>query len=207
MKRSSIVNRDGAELAAEIYRPCAPGTCDGLPAGVRPLAPNYPGVVVLHGGGSRKELHWWSAQTLAEAGYMTVSFNGAAGNRANAEDVLDWLLSTPARPAGGGRFNPHLARARPRSHRPGRSLDGRPDRERPRAGRPARQRDRRAGTVEPTSRCPRGCGRRRSSSSPTTPARRTRSACPSRTPRGPKGRARASAARNTTSYAPPASTR
>jgi dienelactone hydrolase len=103
----TILNRDGAELAAEIYRPCAPGTCDGLPGELHAVAPSYPGVVVLHGGGSRKELHWWSAQTLAEAGYMTVSFNGAAGNRANAEDVVDWLLSTPEQPAHGGRFNPH----------------------------------------------------------------------------------------------------
>ncbi len=102
-----IVNRDGAELAAEIYRPCAPGTCGELPAGLRAFSPEYPGIVILHGGSSRKELHWWSSQTLAEAGYMTVAFNGAAGNRANAEDVLDWLLSTPRNPTSAGQFNPY----------------------------------------------------------------------------------------------------
>ena len=102
----TIVNRDGAGLAAELYRPCAPGAC-ALPAGLTPAAPAYPGVVILHGAGSRKELHWWSSQTLAEAGYMTVAFNGAAGNRANAEDVIDWLVSTPSKPTKAGQFNPH----------------------------------------------------------------------------------------------------
>lgn len=103
----AITNRDGEPLAAELYRPCAPGTCAGLPDELRAMAPPYPGVVVLHGGSSRKELHWWSSQTLAEAGYMTVAFNGAAGNRANAEDVLDWLLATPDRRTAAGEFNPH----------------------------------------------------------------------------------------------------
>ena len=103
----TIENRSGQGLAAELYRPCAPGTCSGMPAGLRAVGPKYPGIVVLHGGGSRKELHWWSAQTLAEAGYMAVVFNGAASNRENAEDVLDWLLSTPRRPTSAGQFNPH----------------------------------------------------------------------------------------------------
>jgi hypothetical protein len=103
----TITNRDGAGLAAEIYRPCAPGTCRELPAGLQAFTPDYPAVVILHGGGSRKELHWWSSQTLAEAGYMTVAFNGAADNRANAEDVLNWLLATPGKPTAAGEFNPY----------------------------------------------------------------------------------------------------
>ncbi len=102
----TITNRDGTGLAAEVYRPCAPGTCEEIPDGLRTFKPPYPAVVVLHGGGSRKELHWWSSQTLAEAGYMTVAFNGAAGDRANAEDVLDWLFATPRRPTASGEFNP-----------------------------------------------------------------------------------------------------
>ena len=105
--RITIENRDGEPLAAELYRPCAPGACRGLPPGLRPFRPRYPAVAILHGGGSRKELHWWSSQTLAEAGYMTVAFNGAADNRANAEDVLDWLFATPADRTRAGQYNPH----------------------------------------------------------------------------------------------------
>ena len=104
---ASITNRDGAALATEIYRPCAPSSCAGMPGTVRAFEPKYPAVIVLHGGGSRKELHWWSSQTLAEAGYMTVAFNGAAGNRANAEDVLNWLFATPRAPTAAGEFNPY----------------------------------------------------------------------------------------------------
>ena len=103
----TITNRHGDALAAEIYRPCTAGSCREMPAGLETFEPKYPGVVVLHGGGSRKELHWWSSQTLAEAGYMVVAFNGAASNRENAEDVLDWLLATPADPTGADEFNPH----------------------------------------------------------------------------------------------------
>jgi pimeloyl-ACP methyl ester carboxylesterase len=103
---ATITNRDGEALAAEIYRPCAPAACPGLPDSLQTLEPPYPAVVVLHGGGSRKELHWWSSQTLAEAGYMVVSFDGAAGDIANAEDVLDWLLATPGEPTAAGEHNP-----------------------------------------------------------------------------------------------------
>jgi hypothetical protein len=106
-RATTIANRDGSELAAEIYRPCTPRTCDGTPKALRFFKPPYPAVIVLHGGGSRKELHWWSSQTLAEAGYVAVAFDGAAGNRANAEDVLDWLLATPRKPTAAGAFNPY----------------------------------------------------------------------------------------------------
>lgn len=102
----TITNRDGTALAVEIYRPCAPGTCDEIPDALRTLKPKYPAVIVHHGGGSRKELHWWSSQTLAEAGYLTVAFNGAADDRANAEDVLDWLFATPREPTAAREFNP-----------------------------------------------------------------------------------------------------
>jgi len=110
----TITNRNGEALATEVYRPCAAGSCE-LPGGLRAFEPPYPAVVVLHGGGSRKELHWWSSQTLAEAGYMVVTFNGAAGDLENAEDVLDWLLATPGAPTDAGEHNPfwqELDRAR-----------------------------------------------------------------------------------------------
>ncbi|HEX8075483.1 MAG TPA: hypothetical protein VF545_10930 [Thermoleophilaceae bacterium] len=103
---TTITNRAGAALEAEIYRPCAPGSCHGMPSALKTFDPRYPAVIVLHGSGSRKELHWWSSQTLAEAGYMVVAFDGAAGNRQNAEDVLDWLLATPANPTAKGQYNP-----------------------------------------------------------------------------------------------------
>jgi pimeloyl-ACP methyl ester carboxylesterase len=103
---ATITNRNGEKLAAEIYRPCAQGTCQGMPSSLRPYRPRYPAVVVLHGGGSRKELHWWSSQTLAEAGYMVVAFDGAADDLANSEDVLDWLTATPQGPTVAGEHNP-----------------------------------------------------------------------------------------------------
>ncbi|MFA5787744.1 MAG: hypothetical protein WDA71_12320 [Actinomycetota bacterium] len=103
---ATITNRDGAGLPAEVYRPCAPGTCTDMPDALETFEPPYPAVVVLHGGGSRKELHWWSSQTLAEAGYMVVTFDGAANNRPNAEDVLDWLMARPDSPTAAGEFNP-----------------------------------------------------------------------------------------------------
>jgi dienelactone hydrolase len=103
---ATITNRAGDGLAAEVYRPCAKGACNDTPASLRSYAPPYPAVVVLHGGGSRKELHWWSSQTLAEAGYMVVAFDGAASDRQNTEDVLDWLLATPDHPTRKGQHNP-----------------------------------------------------------------------------------------------------
>ena len=103
---TTITNRAGEALAAEVYRPCARGTCRGLPGSLRTFEQPYPAVIVFHGGGSRKELHWWSSQTLAEAGYMVVAFDGAASNRGNGEDVLDWLLATPSRPTKKGQHNP-----------------------------------------------------------------------------------------------------
>ncbi len=55
-------------LEVELHRPCAEGTCTGMPDQLRTFEPPYPAVVTFHGGLSRKELHWWSSQTLAEAG-------------------------------------------------------------------------------------------------------------------------------------------
>jgi dienelactone hydrolase len=84
-----------AGLAAEVYRPCAAGTCTGMPPGLSTFEPPYPAVVILHGGLSHKELHWWSSQPLAEAGYMVVAFDAAntSPTADEADAVLDWLLS------------------------------------------------------------------------------------------------------------------
>lgn len=82
-------------LAAEVYRPCAAGTCANMPAGLRTFEPPYPAVIILHGGLSHKELHWWSSQPLAEAGYMVVAFDAAntSPTAGEADTMLDWLLS------------------------------------------------------------------------------------------------------------------
>jgi dienelactone hydrolase len=82
-------------LAAEVYRPCATGTCTNMPSGLRTFDPPYPAVIILHGGLSHKELHWWSSQPLAEAGYLVVAFDAAntSPTAAEADTVLDWLLS------------------------------------------------------------------------------------------------------------------
>lgn len=82
-------------LAAEIYRPCAVGTCPNLPSALRTFEPPYPAVVILHGGLSHKELHWWSSQPLAETGYMVVAFDAmdTSPTPEEAATVLDWMLS------------------------------------------------------------------------------------------------------------------
>lgn len=108
--RATVTSRSGAALALEIYRPCAPGTCDNRPDALRSFAPPYPAVIVVHGGASRKELHWWASQPLAEAGYFVVALdtaNSTSGHRPDTEDVLDWLTATPAAPTARGEFNPH----------------------------------------------------------------------------------------------------
>ena len=90
------------ELAAEIYRPCTPGTCVGIPDELAAAEPPYPVVVSLHGGASYKELHWWSSQPLAEAGYLVVAFDaeGRAPTAEEADAVLDWLFA-PDNPYAG----------------------------------------------------------------------------------------------------------
>ncbi|HEX9712783.1 MAG TPA: alpha/beta fold hydrolase [Actinomycetota bacterium] len=82
-------------LDAEVYRPCAAGSCSSMSDGLRTFEPPYPAVVVVHGGASHKELHWWSSQPLAENGYMVVAFDsaGISPTRDEAVTVLDWLVS------------------------------------------------------------------------------------------------------------------
>ncbi|MGH7856722.1 MAG: chlorophyllase/cutinase-like alpha/beta fold protein, partial [Candidatus Binatia bacterium] len=91
--------------AAEIYRPCAPGTCGDLPAELERFEPPYPVVVIFHGFIATMTHHRFNAQVYAEAGYMAIVVNGIhpvpgapnVQDAANGGEVLDWLAS----PASG----------------------------------------------------------------------------------------------------------
>jgi pimeloyl-ACP methyl ester carboxylesterase len=77
---------------AEVYRPCAAGTCPDLPAGLETFEPPYPAVVIFHGGAANSTLYWWASQPLAEAGYLVVAFDSPAGPTLDdASTVVDWL--------------------------------------------------------------------------------------------------------------------
>jgi hypothetical protein len=80
-------------LDVEVYRPCAAGTCPDLPERLETYEPPYPAVVTFHGGASRKELHWWSSQSLAEAGYLVIAYDseGLGPVESEAETLVDWL--------------------------------------------------------------------------------------------------------------------
>ncbi len=85
--------------AAEVYRPCAPGTCGSLPADLERFEPPYPVVVIFHGAIAQLTHHRFNSQVYAEAGYMTIAVNsthpvtGAPdfSNTETGEAVLDWL--------------------------------------------------------------------------------------------------------------------
>lgn len=94
---ATITNRGGAELAVDVFRPCTADTCSNTPEGVLTLNGPYPTVLIVHGGASNRQLHWWASQALAEAGYMTIAFDVAentGGDHAiDAQDMLDWMYS------------------------------------------------------------------------------------------------------------------
>jgi len=78
-----------------LFRPCD-ATCVGMPAGLAPHEPPYPGVVIMHGGAANQEMYWWAAEGLAEAGYMVLTVNIGRtdqGHHQATKDGLDWLLS------------------------------------------------------------------------------------------------------------------
>ena len=107
--QTTTPNRAGKPITVEIYRPCASGGCASLPAGLSRRDGPYPAVVIVHGGSSSRRLHWSQAQTLAEAGYMTVSLDttAAAGSHGpDTQDVIDWLFSTPTTPQADGSYFP-----------------------------------------------------------------------------------------------------
>jgi dienelactone hydrolase len=79
-------------LEAEVYRPCAAGTCRDQPDSLETFEPPYPAVITFHGGASNKQLHWWSSQPMAEAGYLVVAFDSPAGpTPEDATTMVDWL--------------------------------------------------------------------------------------------------------------------
>ncbi|HEX9712784.1 MAG TPA: hypothetical protein VGB52_09600 [Actinomycetota bacterium] len=85
----------------EVYRPCAEGTCAGMPEGLQTFQPPYPVVLVFHGFIAQKSHHRFNAQVFAEHGYMAIAVNGthivgSAPNvqrTENGDDVLNWLAS------------------------------------------------------------------------------------------------------------------
>ena len=107
---ASVTTPEGEVLAVELYRPCTAATCDNRPETLKSFEPPYPAIISVHGGASRKELHWWSSQPLAEAGYMVVSFDdetiGTSPNAVQVEAILDWLVATPDAPTESGEHNP-----------------------------------------------------------------------------------------------------
>lgn len=80
-------------LEVEIYRPCSPEDCEGTPPEVATHEPPYPAVITFHGGASRKELHWWSSQSLAEAGYLVIAYDseGVGPTVDEAAVMMDFL--------------------------------------------------------------------------------------------------------------------
>ncbi len=81
------------EVTAEVYRPCTATSCPERPESLQAFEPPYPAVVTLHGGASRRELHRWSSQPLAEAGYLVVTIDatGLSPTTEEALAVLEWL--------------------------------------------------------------------------------------------------------------------
>lgn len=106
---TTVTSERGDALPVEVYAPCTPTTCAEMPEGLTPHTGRFPGVLIQHGGyQATKELHWWAAQTLAEAGYMTVTLTAPQDGEAFFEDsraVLQWFAATPAKPAPDG-YNP-----------------------------------------------------------------------------------------------------
>jgi dienelactone hydrolase len=98
----------GKSFPGLLFRPCD-HSCRDRPPAVEPHAPPYPAVVIMHGGAASQEPYMWAAQGLAEAGYMVLTLSIGRTADPHYEDTrtaLEYLLSTPDRPAAGGAVNP-----------------------------------------------------------------------------------------------------
>ena len=82
-------------LRVEVYRPCTASACPDLPDALQPYDAPYPAVITFHGGASNEKLHWWSSQTLAEAGYLVIAYKsrGIAPTDEEAVALTDWLFA------------------------------------------------------------------------------------------------------------------
>ena len=107
----SFTNAAGKEFSGLLFRPCD-ASCRGRPPGLDAYKPPYPGVVIMHGGAATQEPYMWAAEGLAEAGYMVLTLSIGRTADSHYDDTrtaLDFLLSTPAKPAADGAVNPRSA--------------------------------------------------------------------------------------------------
>ena len=105
----SFAGASGRTLQGLLFRPCD-SSCRDAPPALSAHAPPYPGVVIVHGGLANQEMYLWAAEGLAEAGYMVLTFTIGRTEDSHYEDTkaaLEFLTSTPLRPAAGGTVNPH----------------------------------------------------------------------------------------------------
>ena len=105
----SFADAAGKRFGGMLFRPCD-ASCHDRPAGLATHEPRYPGIVIMHGGAANQEMYLWAAEGLAEAGYMVLTFSIGRTDGSHYEDTrsaLEFLLSTPDRPAAGGLVNPH----------------------------------------------------------------------------------------------------
>lgn len=100
-RRVHFLNRHGAKLTGDLWGP-ATTACT-------PVAP-CPGVIVVEGGsGASARMYWWAAQTLAEAGYVVLTFDvqGQGESETFGHDASGRLA---CRPPSGGPADPAVMR-------------------------------------------------------------------------------------------------
>lgn len=91
----------GGVPAMEVYRPCGPEQCPGLPETLERFEAPYPVVIIHHGFIAQMTHHRFNAQAFAEAGYLAITVNGThpltgapnVQRNVNADLVMDWLAS------------------------------------------------------------------------------------------------------------------
>src|SRR4051794_7457130 len=88
--RTSFTDPEGQQLPARVFLPLR-----------RRFRPPYPAVVVVHGGSANQDMYDWGIETLAEAGYMVLTFQvptaentGPTVFPADTKAALDFLTSS-----------------------------------------------------------------------------------------------------------------